>query len=140
VFLSNLNLQVLAVPAVRYSRTTMAKKTPWYDKCGKAPWQPPSIAFRIVWPILYALYALALYMEWSSEQTINYLLLGLVLNLCWVPAFTYNVRLALLLLTCMIAVAVKCIMIMKHKWILAPYLAWICFAWTLNAYLAWSCV
>ncbi len=120
----------------------MAKTVPWYDKCGKAPWQPPSAAFRIVWPILYALYALALYMEWSSEQTRNYLLLGLVLNLCWVPAFTYNVRLALLLLTCMIAVAVKCIMLMKNKnkWILAPYLAWICFAWTLNAYLAWSCV
>ncbi len=121
----------------------MAKENrPWYDKCGKAPWQPPSAVFRIVWPILYALYAFALYKEWSSEETRNYLLLGLALNLCWVPAFTYNVRLALLLLTCMIAVAVKCIMLMKNKnkWILAPYLAWICFAWTLNAYLAWSCV
>jgi len=116
------------------------KKGKWYDKCGKAPWQPPAPTFRIVWPILYTLYAIVLYKEWDDIESRNYLLIGLLLNLCWVPVFTYNVQLALVLLTCMIAVAAKCIMLVENKWLFAPYLGWICFAWTLNAYLALTCV
>ena len=121
----------------------MSKKTQWFDKCGKAPWQPPSIAFRIVWPILYALYATTIVLERRFAESRNYLLLGLALNLCWVPLFIFNVPLALVLLTCMIAVAVKCVLLMSGRlsaYLFSPYLAWICFAWTLNAYLAVSCV
>ena len=122
----------------------MATKNPrWSDKCGRAPWQPPGIVFQIVWPILYTLYAVTILLEWNQTTSRNYLLLGLALNLCWVPLFIYNARLALLLLTCMIAVAIKCILLMKGRraaYVFAPYLAWISFAWTLNAYLAWSCV
>ena len=120
----------------------MPKKAKWFDKCGKAPWQPPGIVFQIVWPILYTLYAVTILLERNNIESRNYLLLGLVLNLCWVPLFVFNVRLALLLLTCMIAVAIKCILLMKGRitaYIFSPYLAWICFAWTLNAYLAWTC-
>jgi tryptophan-rich sensory protein len=120
----------------------MEKKGQWYDKCGRAPWQPPSIAFRIVWPILYALYAATLYLERDNIEARNYLLVGLLLNLCWVPLFTFNISLALILLTAMIAVAAKCMMLMKNRvtfYLFAPYLAWICFAWTLNAYLAVTC-
>ena len=121
----------------------MNKRAEWYDKCGKAPWQPPGFTFRIVWPILYALYAVVLYLEWNNTTTRNYLLLGLVLNLCWVPAFTVNSRLALLLLTGMIGVAIASILQMKGRrasmYAFAPYLVWISFAWTLNAYLAVTC-
>ena len=113
----------------------------WYDKCARPPWQPPSIVFKIVWPILYVLYALVLYLEWNHAETRNYLILGLVLNLCWVPLFTANARLALLLLVAMIAVAVKSILLMHSpaKWIFVPYLVWISFASTLNAYIAVKC-
>ncbi len=120
----------------------MAKTAQWFDKCGKAPWQPPAVAFQIVWPILYALYATTIYLELDNTEVRNYLLLGLLLNLCWVPLFTFNVSLALILLTVMIAVSVKCMMLMKNRvtfYLFAPYLAWICFAWTLNAYLALTC-
>ena len=121
----------------------MAKTAQWFDKCGKAPWQPPAVVFQIVWPILYALYAVTLYLERDNIEARNYLLLGLALNLCWVPLFTFNVSLALILLTVMIAVAAKCMLLMKNRvtfYLFAPYLAWICFAWTLNAYLAITCV
>ena len=121
----------------------MAKKPQWFDKCGKAPWQPPAIAFRIVWPILYALYVATILLERNEVESRNYLLLGLFLNLCWVPLFVFNVRLALVLLSCMIAVAIKCMLLMKGRvsmYVFSPYLAWICFAWTLNAYLAAKCV
>ena len=114
----------------------------WFDKCGKAPWQPPPIVFKIVWPILYALYAASIVLEWGNSELRNYLLLGLLLNLCWVPLFVYEPRLALILLTLMIAVAIKCIILMQGRisfYLFAPYLAWISYAWTLNAYLAVTC-
>jgi tryptophan-rich sensory protein len=113
----------------------------WYEKCTRPPWQPPSIVFKIVWPILYVLYALVLYLEWNHAETRNYLILGLVLNLCWVPLFMANARLALVLLVAMIAVALKSILLMHSpaKWIFVPYLLWISFASTLNAYIAVKC-
>jgi tryptophan-rich sensory protein len=118
----------------------MGRKTP-FDTCVKPPWQPPAIAFQIVWPILYTLYAITLVLEWDRPVSRNYLLLGLVLNLCWVPLFAFNARLALVLLTLMIAVAVKCVMLMRRSsmYVFLPYLAWISFAWTLNAYIALYC-
>lgn len=121
----------------------VSKKPQWFDKCGKAPWQPPAIVFKVVWPILYILYALTIVLERNQTESRNYLLLGLLLNLCWVPLFVYNVRLALILLSCMIVVAVKSVLLMKGRqsaYIFSPYLAWICFAWTLNAYLALTCI
>jgi len=123
---------------------SVSKRAKWFDKCGrKAPWQPPSIAFKVVWPILYTLYATTILLERHEVESRNYLLLGLALNLCWVPLFIFNVRLALLLLTAMIAIGIKCVLLMKGRnsaYVFSPYLAWICFAWTLNAYLAVSCV
>jgi len=121
----------------------MIHKTRWFDKCGKAPWQPPPVTFRVVWPILYTLYILTIVLEWKNIESRSYLLLGFALNLCWVPLFILNVRFALLLLTIMIAIAVKCVFLLKgHKtvYIFSSYLAWICFAWTLNMYLAVMCV
>ena len=114
----------------------------WFDKCGKAPWQPPPIVFKIVWPILYALYAASIVLEWGNSELRNYLLLGLLLNLCWVPLFVFEPQLALILLTLMIGVAIKCMMLMKGRisfYVFAPYLVWISYAWTLNAYLAVTC-
>ena len=113
----------------------------WSDKCVKVPWQPPGYVFRIVWPILYALYALTLYLEFARPDVRNILLLGLALNLCWVPLFTFSTRLALLLLIAMIVVAVKTLMLLKgsRALLFSPYLIWLCFAFTLNAYLAYNC-
>jgi len=80
------------------------------------------------------------------------LLLGLLLNLCWVPLYIINIKAALILLFAMIVVAVKSILLLmasdklagrsglwQHAFIFSPYLAWICFAFTLNAYLAIYC-
>lgn len=118
----------------------------WSDKCVKVPWQPPSIVFKIVWPILYALYALTIILERANPAALNLLLIGLAMNLCWVPLFIYSTRLALLLLIGMIVVAAKTLMILykKNDWtsaaLFSPYLAWLCFALTFNVYLAYYCV
>lgn len=126
---------------------------PWFEKCKKVPWQPPAIVFKIVWPILYALYITVIILERKNPNTLFVLLLGLLLNLCWVPLFIYNTRLALILLAAMIIVGIKTMSVLdaadknnnnkgiRRRFILfAPYLAWIGYAFTLNAYLAINCV
>jgi len=119
----------------------------WFDKCAKVPWQPPSIAFQIVWPILYTLYAILIILEPSTE-----LIIGLIMNLCWVPLFVLNTQAALILIIGMIVVGIKTIIVLndgdtkngrkgfsRRALIFLPYLLWICFAFTLNAYLAYKC-
>jgi len=124
----------------------------WYRKCDRVPWQPPDYVFGTVWPILYTLYLLVFYLEWHDTKSRNILILGILMNFAWVPLFTVNVKLALLLLTGMIVVGIQSILmlnasdtrngnkgIMRRALIFSPYLLWICFAWTLNLYLALNC-
>ena len=114
----------------------------WFDKyTDKPPWQPPNMVFSIVWPILYTIYAFTLYMQWSVKPVRNVLILGLALNLCWVPVFTMNAFAALALITVMIAVGIQTLLLLNKKkgyavWLFSLYVVWISFAWTLNAYIA----
>jgi len=118
----------------------------WFDTCVRPPWQPPNYLFGIVWPILYTIYAYILFRQWGNTPIRNTLLIGLALNLSWVPTFTANPQLALGLLTAMIYVAVITQRVLytsksaKLQWLLfSPYTAWLLFAWTLNAYIAAYC-
>ena len=118
----------------------------WFDTCVRPPWQPPNYLFGIVWPILYTIYGYIIFMQWGNTTIRNTLIVGLLLNLAWVPTFTADSKLALALLTAMIWVAIQTERLLyKSKtsglqWLLfSPYTAWIMFAWTLNAYIAWNC-
>jgi translocator protein len=124
----------------------------WYRKCALAPWQPPDYVFGIVWPILYILYAFVSYLHWDNTDLRNTLILGILLNFAWVPLFTVNVKLAFILLTVMIVVALRTVYLLyvsdvqgrrkgfnKHALLFSPYLIWLCFAWTLNLFLVYHC-
>jgi len=94
------------------------------------------------------IYALLIVLERKNATSRNILLIGLAMNLCWVPLFIVNTQAALVLLAGMIAVGVKTIIVLlgedkEARWralLFSPYLAWLCFAFTLNAYLAFTCV
>ena len=119
----------------------------WFDTCVRPPWQPPNYLFGIVWPILYTIYAYILFRQWGNTPIRDTLIIGLVLNLAWVPTFTKNPQLALSLLTVMIVLAVFTQRVLYKirassglQWLLfSPYMAWLLFAWTLNAYIAANC-
>lgn len=123
----------------------------WWEKCVRPPWQPPNIVFKIVWPLLYSLYALTLIKERKASSAL-YLWIGLALNLLWVPVFMVNVKVALLVLAGMIIMAgiAEYRMAVEDKDAnrdflasravqFAPYTAWIVFAFTLNYYIAKRC-
>ena len=115
----------------------------WFDTCQRPPWQPPNFIFRFVWPVLYTIYGYILYSQWSNTSIRDILLIGLVLNISWVPIFTKNAQLALIVLTAMIATAALTLKLLykaRGQWLLfSPYMAWLLFAWTLNAYIAANC-
>ena len=127
-------------------------KTKWFEKCSRVPWQPPDFVFKFVWPILYALYGYIIYKHWNQDIIRNILLIGLILNLTWVPVFITNTQFALIIIIAMIIVAIKTLELLYNNDILKnrkglerssilfiPYLSWLLFALSLNTYLAWKC-
>jgi tryptophan-rich sensory protein len=127
-------------------------KPQWFRKCPRAPWQPPDFVFKFVWPILYTLYGIVLYQRWNQASIRNILLLGLALNLAWVPLYIVSTQLALVLIIVMTAIAGKTLQLLynydtlkgikgfaRSSTLFAPYPAWLLFALSLNAYLVWKC-
>lgn len=124
--------------------SSLSKKGPWFDTCQRPPWQPPNYVFQFVWPVLYTIYGYILYSQWRNTVIRDALLIGLVLNISWVPVFIKNTQFALVILTAMVGVAAWTFNLLLHKtkvqWVLfSPYMAWLLFAWTLNAYIAVKC-
>ena len=125
---------------------TVPKMTSTYfTKCVRAPWQPPDVVFGPVWAFLYTLYFIILAKTWKSKSSRNSLLIGLALNVAWVPAFAYNSKLALVILALMIGVAYDTSRRLEidgyatqNRWFQC-YIVWLLFAFSLNLYIAVNC-
>ena len=116
-----------------------------FDKCTRAPWQPPKFVFPIVWTFLYTLYIIILNKTWKSESSRGSLIIGLILNLAWIPIFLFNSKAALIVLAGMIYVAFDTSRRLEldgyhtlNNWFYT-YIAWLIFAFTLNLYIALKC-
>ena len=117
----------------------------WYTTLRLAPWNPPPIAFPIVWSILYLFIALAGWLIFaSSESGLKHLwLLQLLLNGIWSWIFFAQhwlsiALLDLLLLDLLVLIIVLNCLKQGLKWaglLLLPYLVWILLATSLNAYI-----
>jgi tryptophan-rich sensory protein len=116
-----------------------------FQKCTKAPWQPPNIVFPFVWTFLYTLYFIILIQTWNLPSSRGSLIIGLALNFSWIFAFKYNSKLGLLVLALMIGVAYDTSRRLeldgKHtlnNWF-QTYIAWLLFAFSLNFYISVNC-
>jgi tryptophan-rich sensory protein len=116
-----------------------------FEKCTKAPWQPPNIVFTFAWTFLYSLYFIILIQTWNLPSSRGSLLIGLALNISWIFAFRYNSKLGLLVLALMIGVAYDTSRRLeldgKHtlnNWF-QTYIAWLLFAFSLNFYISVNC-
>lgn len=119
--------------------------TSWYAALEKPAFQPPSYVFGIVWPILYALMALALVIVIQARGSqlrglaIGLFVAQLIANLLWSPIFfgMHQVSFAFwwILLVLGLAVATTAVFWRIRKtaaWLMVPYLVWIFFAAALN--------
>lgn len=115
--------------------------SPWYDALEKSALTPPSWVFGVVWPVLYVLMAVAIWMVWRApdqparSRALILFAVQLLVNFIWSPVFFGA---GLLGLSVLIIVALIVLVIMTISAfakvnktaaiLLLPYLAWICFA------------
>src|SRR5690349_13397544 len=122
----------------------------FYAMLDKPAWAPPSAVFGPVWTLLYIAMACAAWLVWRergfarARGALGLFLAQLALNALWSWLFFAWHRGALafadivVLLALIVATMVSFAKIRKlAAWLLAPYLAWVCFATLLN-YSVWQ--
>ena len=121
----------------------------WYDTLRKPPLNPPDAAFAIVWPILYAMIAVAGVMVWRTGDPrrrtamIAYAA-QLLVNFAWTGLF-FTARMPgaalawIVLLLVLIGMTVRLFRPISRvaATLLLPYAAWVGFAAYLNAGIWW---
>lgn len=118
----------------------------WFDSLQKPPFMPPGWTFGVVWPVLYALIAVALAMilveppSPRRQAALTLFFIQLVLNFAWSPIFfaAHDITTAKIVIFVMAATAAAAagqfLRLKKPAGLLMiPYLAWLIFAATLNA-------
>lgn len=116
----------------------------WFDRLAKPAAMPPGWAFGVAWTILYISMGLALALIVGADShrrqgAILLFLAQLVLNYSWSPIFfgfrQIEIGLAVILAVLLLSAATAFAFVKIRPlagWLLAPYLAWLCFATFLN--------
>lgn len=115
----------------------------WYPRLRKPALTPPAAVFPIVWTVLYLLMATAFWgvlqhrhgMPWFVRPAAVAYAVQLALNAAWSVLFfkLRRVRLASFGCVLLAGAVVATMVLFRHvvpwtAWLLAPYLAWVCFA------------
>jgi len=117
----------------------------WYLALNKAPWNPPNIAFPIVWSFLYIFIAVAGWQIFHRGNTTlkTLWLLQLIFNALWSWVFFGQQWVLIGLINIIIIDALVINLILKARranlssasLFLLPYIAWLLLATTLNTYI-----
>jgi len=119
---------------------------PWYETLERPGFAPPDRVFAVVWPILYAMMAVAVWQFWRAEGSSEDRKLGLIwfgiqlaLNIAWSVAFFWfespgSGLIVILLLLVAIAITIVLFDRLSRSaaLLLVPYLLWVCFETALN--------
>ena len=119
--------------------------TEWYTNLNKAPWSPPGFVFGIAWTIImicFSIYLGRLFITDYGPKLIVIFSIQFILNVSWNYIF-FNQHLILfglitiILLTALISyyffeLSQK---IRPFKFLLLPYIIWLCIATSLNLYI-----
>ena len=119
--------------------------TDWYTNLNKAPWTPPGIVFGIAWTLImicFSIYLGKLFLDTNSKKMKIIFLIQFILNVSWNFIF-FNQHLVLVgLLTITLLTSLLFIYffkfsekVSKYKYLLLPYMIWLCIATSLNLYI-----
>jgi len=123
----------------------------WYAMLAKPALTPPNAVFVVVWLILYALMALALYIVWSTDPTthrtdgwVRFYFVQLLFNAAWTMFFFgFHAPLIAFVDTLFLGLMLVCLVVgaweidRRAVYLLLPYLAWIFFAAYLTLGIWW---
>ncbi|MEZ7856306.1 MAG: tryptophan-rich sensory protein [Polaribacter sp.] len=117
----------------------------WYTNLNQAPWTPPGFVFGIAWTLImvcFSIYLGKLFTKDNTRKNRTIFLIQFVLNVSWNFIF-FNQHLVLfaliniLLLTSLIFVYFFKLSsaVNNYKYLLLPYMLWLCIATSLNLYI-----
>jgi len=119
----------------------------WYLSLVRPPLTPPNFLFGPVWSVLYLMIGVAGWLVWRRQGAGRALRIWgwqLAVNAAWSPVFFGLQRIGLALAVAAALVATVALTVRAfarvHRpaaWMMAPYLAWTCFAAYLNAGFWW---
>lgn len=119
--------------------------TDWYINLNKAPWTPPGWVFGAAWTLIMICFSIYLTKLFSVENTKKMkiiFLIQFILNVSWNYLF-FNQHLVLLgLIGITLLTSLLFIYFFKwshnvsnYKYLLIPYMFWLCIATSLNLYI-----
>ncbi|WP_439151792.1 TspO/MBR family protein [Winogradskyella sp.] len=117
----------------------------WYANLNKAPWTPPGWVFGAAWTtimICFSIYLTYLFSLRGSKYVIAIYCIAFILNVSWNylffnQQFTSIALFVLISLTLVIAyffISFGDEELSKMKYLLLPYIVWLCIAISLNGY------
>ncbi|MBT8323675.1 MAG: tryptophan-rich sensory protein [Winogradskyella sp.] len=118
----------------------------WYLDLNKAPWTPPGWVFGVAWSLImicFSIYLSFLFTLRNSTYVYLLFILQFILNVGWNYVF-FNQQLVgfglatIVLLTLLIAylfISFGDEELSKARYLLVPYILWLCIATSLNAYI-----
>lgn len=119
-------------------------RTSWYLNLNKAPWTPPGWVFGAAWTFIMVLFSIYLTNLFRNNKNNNKIKIAfsaqLILNISWNYIF-FNQHLILPGLIVLIFLnIVLCYFFFnlsngKSKYLLIPYMVWMCIATSLNLYI-----
>jgi benzodiazapine receptor len=133
------------LPFVAAAAGVQSSAARYYATLAKPTWAPPAWLFGPVWLVLYLLVGIAAAMVWNrfgyrgARDALSLFVLQLAVNAAWSPVFfgLQQIEAALVVICALDLLVLATIAAFAHKdrraaLLLAPYLAWICFASALN--------
>lgn len=118
-------------------------QTDWYLTLNKAPWTPPGWIFGVTWTFIMFLFSFYLSDLFTKHNNIKVKItftLQVILNISWNYIF-FNQHLVLsglinlLLLNIVLCYFFFSLKTKKTKYLLTPYMLWMCVATSLNLYI-----
>jgi len=124
----------------------MDSVTTWYSDLSRPFFTPPDWTFGVVWPILYVMMGISVFLIWNIginkrqvKVAIGLFVLQLVLNGLWTPIF-FGLHMIAIALVEIVLLWAAILLTIKAFWrisklstfFLLPYLLWVSFAVVLN--------
>jgi tryptophan-rich sensory protein len=120
--------------------------TAWYQNLNKAPWTPPGWVFGVAWTFImlcFSWYLAELFKDRNSRFLWSIYSLQVILNVGWNWIFfnQHMVTVGLAVINLLLIVIFYFFITFRSdrlkyaKYLLLPYLLWLCIATSLNAYI-----
>ena len=116
---------------------------PWYLSLNKSELNPPGYVFGIVWPILYILMAISVYITLQKVYQLFYI--QLLFNTAWSWIFFYFQLPLIALVDIYVLIIINIYILFKMfnisniaAYLYIPYIVWLCFASYLNLFIVLS--